>query len=91
MKYTLVILQGKDSFLVTKTLNIRKLSVKLHLSSYNIKNMENLHFILPINQMLNSVLLLAILTEGKKNREAKQSQKRENLRLLKRITVPFKQ
>ena len=28
--------------------------------------MENLHFTLPINQMLNSVLLLAILTEGKK-------------------------
>lgn len=53
--------------------------------------MENLHFILPINQMLNSVLLSAILTEGEKNREAKQSQKRENLRLLKRITVPFKQ
>jgi len=74
MKYTLVILQGKDSFLVTKTLNILKVSVKLlHLSSYNIKKLKNLHFTLPINQMLNPVLLLAVPPEGKKNREVKQN------------------
>lgn len=70
-----VILNGKSSCVVTETSIIPKIVVKLlHFSSYNIKELENVHFKFHVNKVLNHVFLLATLPE-EKNSKVKQYKK----------------
>lgn len=58
--------------MVTKSLIILKFLVKsLHFSSYNITELENVHFKFHVNERFNDVLLLAALP-GEKNSTVKQ-------------------